>query len=71
MRSPLSAAGALLSACLLAVPASAAPLSFSKDLSSQADGHSLLLQFSTGIMAAVAAVAVVTAARSRRASSAA
>ena len=44
MRSPLSAAGALLSACLLAVPASAAPLSFSKDLSSQADGHSLLLQ---------------------------
>jgi len=44
MRSPLSAAGALLSACLLAVPASAAPLSFSKDLSTQADGHSLLLQ---------------------------
>lgn len=44
MRLPLSAAGALLSACLMAVPASAAPLALSKNLSFPADGNSLLLQ---------------------------
>jgi hypothetical protein len=42
MRSPRSAAGVLLCACLLAAPA--APLSLSKNLSTQADGDSLLLQ---------------------------
>jgi hypothetical protein len=46
MRLSLSAAGALLGACLVAAPAPAAPLAgaLSKNLSTQADGNSLLLQ---------------------------
>ena len=49
MRLPLSAAGVLLGACLVAAPAQTAPLAgaLSKNLSTQADGNSLLLQVQT------------------------
>jgi hypothetical protein len=44
MRLSLSTAGVLLSACLLAAPAPAAPLAISKNLPTSTDSHSLLLQ---------------------------
>lgn len=44
MRSSLLAAGALLGACLTAIPVQAAPIAVSKNLSPATDGHSLLLQ---------------------------
>jgi len=44
MRSSLFALGALLSACLMVIPVQAAPGAVTKNLSSAADGQSLLLQ---------------------------